>query len=107
MGRRCASPVATILEQVNQAVGLDKLTVLAVAVDQVQQSMRTLAPLDEQLELLDMLDLAKQHGVSFKTLRAQVASLVGPGSVFRLGKRWVIRKQRFLEFLQAQERLEE
>ena len=96
--------MATTLQQVQQALGTDKFTVLAVAVDQALEARNREVSLDEQIETLDVQELAGNYGTSLETLRKQISDAVGPGAVFKLGKKWVIRKQTFLQFLQARER---
>jgi len=96
--------MATTLQQVQQALGTDKFTVLAVAVDQALEARNREVSLDEQIETLDVQQLAENYGTSLETLRKQISDFVGAGAVFKLGKKWVIRKQTFLQFLQARER---
>ena len=96
--------MATTLQQVQQALGTDKFTVLAVAVDQALEARSREVSLDEQIETLDVQKLAETYATSLETLRKQIVEAVGPGAVFKLGKRWVIRKQTFLNFLQSRER---
>jgi hypothetical protein len=96
--------MATTLQQVQAALGTDKFTVLAVAVDQALEARTREASMDEQIETLDVQDLAGNYGTTFETLRKQISDSVGAGAVFKLGKKWVIRKQTFLQFLQARER---
>ena len=99
-----SSSMATTLQQVQAALGTDKFTVLAVAVDQALEARTREASMDEQIETLDVQDLAGNYGTTFETLRKQISDSVGAGAVFKLGKKWVIRKQTFLQFLQARER---
>jgi len=96
--------MATILQQVEQATGRDKLVVLASVADQLLESQRSRekeTSIDDQLETLDVSSLAAQYEVSLETLRRQIIEKVGTKAVFKLGKKWVIRKRKFLEYLQV------
>lgn len=99
--------MATVLQQVQAAVGSDKLTVLAAAVDQALQATQHSATLDDQIETLDVHELAEKFGTTFETFRRQITEVMGAGAVLKLGKKWVIRKQTYLEFLQVRERMPE
>lgn len=92
------------LKQVHEALGQDKLTVLAVAIDQLRAHLYEReheADIDEQIETVDVALLAEQNGVSPKVMRERICSKLGQPVVIRLGRRFVIRKTRFLEFLRA------
>lgn len=96
----------TTLQLVEQATGLDKFAVLACAIDLQAARMDELVrekPIDEQIACLDVNRLAQENGVSFETLRKNICEVMGAHTVFRLGKRWVIRKETFLLFLQKME----
>jgi len=92
------------LNQVNLALGNDKTIVLAVAIDQLRDLVNESAvsrTLDDQIETLDLAELADKHGITTKALREKIGAKVGPSAVIRLGKRLVIRKTRYLEFLRS------
>ena len=97
----------TTQQQVEQAVGRDKFVVLATAVDQLLQktsaSLEDHHGIDDQIDTLCMDELAAQYEVSVATLRRQITRTLGKGAVLKLGKKLVIRKRRFLEYLQAVE----
>ena len=96
----------TTLQQVEKALGTDKFVVLASAVDHVieaQSCLQEKNTIDDQIETLDMHELARQYNVSFDTLRKQINGVLGDSAVFKVGRKWVIRKRRFLDFLQARE----
>ncbi|MFT5467878.1 MAG: hypothetical protein ACI8UO_002985 [Verrucomicrobiales bacterium] len=98
--------MSTTLEQLNSALGTEKFTVLATVIDQLrcfQAEIASGVDLDDRIETLDVADLAEEHGVSFETMRKELRSVAGKNAVFRLGKKWVIRKQRFLDYLQTKE----
>ena len=97
----------TTLQLVEQATGLDKFAVLACAIDLHAARMDDLvlkeAPIDEQIACLDIHELAKENGVGFETFRKNICQVMGSHAIFRLGKRWVIRKETYLLFLQKLE----
>ena len=97
---------STTLRQLEQATGRDKLVVLASTLDQVIDGVRDIesrVTIDSQIETLDASELAEQYGVTMETFRKQVVGVMGEEAIFKLGKKWVIRKRKFLEFLQAKE----
>jgi len=82
----------TTLQLVEQALGRDKFAVLACAIDLMQERLDAMTreqPIDEQIAVLDVHELARENGVSFETLRKKISEVMGPHAVFRLGKRWV------------------
>ncbi|MBL9160636.1 MAG: hypothetical protein JNJ70_24350 [Verrucomicrobiales bacterium] len=92
------------LKQFNAALGKDKMTVLAVAIDHLRDWMQESTvnqTIDDQIETLGLADLADRHGITIKALRERISSKLGPSAVIRLGKCLVIRKTRYLEFLRA------
>lgn len=95
------------LKLVEEAVGLQKFEVLATAIDQLsrlrQSEGANEGTLDDQIAVLDLEELATQFAVTGETLRKNLCAALGKGAVFRVGKKWVIRKQRFLEYLRRQE----
>lgn len=96
----------TTLEQLRSAVGSEKLLVLATSIDSLIEDRAARAegiPIDEEIETMDVKRLAKDYDVGFETFRKQISRVVGEGSVFKLGSKWVIRKRKFLEFLKAKE----
>ena len=90
---------------VDSAVGLDKFTVLAKEIDRVAEQIHMVTvSLDVEVETLCVRDLASRYGVTFETMRKQICDQMGDGSVFRVGKMWVIRKRKFLDYLLEKER---
>jgi len=93
------------IDLVGSAVGFDKFDVLAKEIDKVAEQMqRVSASLDEEVETLCVRELASKYGVSFETMRRQICAQMGDRAVFRVGKSWVIRKRRFLDYLLEKER---
>lgn len=94
------------LKILQQAVGTEKLTVLAAAIDTLMamhaETQRGFS-LEEQSATLEVEELASQYGVSFETMRNQLREVLGDAAVFRLGKKWVIRQVKFLDYLRARE----
>ena len=75
-------------------------------VDHLSEELRCLqekTSLDDQIETLDVCELAEQYNVSFETLRKQITGVMGDSAVFKVGKKWVIRKRKFLDYLQIKE----
>lgn len=96
----------TTLQLVEKALGHDKFAVLACAIDLLTSRMDGLVqekPIDDQIACLDAHQLAEENGVSFETFRKNICQVMGTHAVFRLGKRWVLRKETFLLFLQKME----
>lgn len=98
--------MATALEMVEEATGSSKFIVLAAALDQMAEQVRSVSvskSVDDEIAILYVEDLASTHGVGFEAMRRQLCGVLGRDAVHRLGKRWVIRKRRFLEYLTIQE----
>ncbi len=90
------------LRLIQEAVGTEKFIVLAAAVDGVkadQESIRRDVKIDDEIETLDLATLASDYGVNEKTLRDQIEKELGLGVVMKIGKKWVIRKRRFLDYM--------
>ena len=93
---------------VDSAEGRDKFTVLAKEIDRVAEQVHMVTvSLNDEVETLCVRNLASRHGVTFETMRKQICALMGNGAVFRIGKCWVIRKRKFLDYLLERERQEE
>ena len=109
--------MANTIEMVESALGTAKLTVLAAAIDQLNDSQTRLSErvhklaavsgtnptYDAEIETLEMSALAEQYGVSVDTLRKQIRDVLGELAVIKVGKKWVIRKVNFLDFLRKLE----
>jgi hypothetical protein len=99
-------PTRMTLRLVKEAVGLDKLTVMAGAVDSLKddfENFRREVRIDDEIETLNLSDLAEQYAVGERTLRDQIERRLGKGCVIKVGRKWVIRKRRFLDFLNFEE----
>ena len=98
--------MTSTLRSVSEAVGTEKFSVLAAAVDRViddQGALREGLRVDDEIETLDMATLALEFGVTLPTLRKQIQCELGMTAAFKLGKKWVIRKRTFLEYLRRKE----
>ena len=98
--------MATMLEMVEKATGSSKFTVLAAAIDQMLEQMLSVSvskSMDDEIAVLCVEELASTNRVKSKTMRGNLCKVLGDDAVFRLGKRWVIRKRKFLEYLSALE----
>jgi hypothetical protein len=98
----------TTLSLIHDAVGSEKFTVLAATIDNLKaelENLRNKATIDDEIETLEIAPLADRFGISEKAFRDQVDRAIGAGHVVKVGKRWVIRKRRFLEFLTRNEPL--
>ena len=93
----------SFLSTIERATGKDKFTVIGAQFD-VLMELAESRSIDEKIATLDVEELAKSHDVAFDTMRNQLRSVLGRNAVFRLGKRWLVRKAKFLEFLQTLER---
>ncbi len=99
--------MASTLEMVEKANGTNKFIVLAAVIDQMAEQMLNVSVLrsvDDEIALLCVEEIASANGVGFETMRRQLCGVLGRDAVYRLGKRWVIRKRKFLEYLTMQER---
>lgn len=96
----------TTLSLIHAAVGSEKFTVLAAIIDALkaeQEILRRKINIDEEIETLEIGALAARFGLSERALRAQIDRALGAGHTVKVGKKWVIRKRRFLEFLTRNE----
>lgn len=94
------------IELVDDAVGTDKFVVLAELIDHLYAQMRIASgeiAIEDEIATLDLEELASQYKVSQETLRRQLCSVLGPKAVFKLGKTWVVRKRKFLQYLEQRE----
>jgi hypothetical protein len=99
-------PHRSTLDLVQQAVGMEKFVVMAAAIDLAKNDLEILrnrVSLDDEIETLELSQLAEQYGTGEKTLREQIERQLSPGVVIKVGKKWVIRKRRFLDYLESKE----
>ena len=92
----------SFLDTIEKATGRDKFVVIAAQLDHVTDLAESKS-IDDCIAVLDVEVLARDHGVTFETMRNQLRIKLGSNAVFRLGKRWVIRKVKFLQYLQCLE----
>jgi hypothetical protein len=115
MARRCPGDggnhaMATTTELIKLALGTEKFSVLANAIDLLDgrfASILSSQPIDAQIETIDFDQLAAQNGISPITLRKKINSSLGRDAVVRPGKKLVIRKTAWLEYLQRLEAAQE
>lgn len=99
-------PYRSTLHIIKEAVGMDKITVMAAMIDLARndlENLRNRISIDEEIETLELGQLAEQYGTGEKTLREQIERQLSPGVVIKVGKKWVIRKRRFLDYLESKE----
>lgn len=106
----------TTIEMVEGATGSAKLQILAAFIDQVRQDQAAMSErmgelalscgagsYDVEIETLELSELADRYGATVGTMRKQICSVVGKDAVIKVGKKWVIRKTLFLDFLKTLE----
>jgi 2-succinyl-5-enolpyruvyl-6-hydroxy-3-cyclohexene-1-carboxylate synthase len=85
---------------------MEKFVVMAAAIDLAKNDLEILRnriSLDDEIETLELSQLAEQYGTGEKTLHEQIERQLSPGVVINFGKKWVIRKRRFLDYLESKE----
>ncbi len=95
-------PERSVMHLIQQAVGMDKFVVMAAAIDLAKNDLEILrnrVSIDEEIETLELSQLAEQYGTGERTLREQIERQLSPGAVIKVGEKWVIRKRRFLDYL--------
>ncbi|MEQ1842449.1 MAG: hypothetical protein ABL994_18775 [Verrucomicrobiales bacterium] len=98
--------MATTTDLVQKSLGTEKFLVLAHAIDFLDERVGSLSssqPIDTQIETLDLEELAALNSISSETLRKKINASLDKQAVVRPGKRWVIRKALWLEYLQRLE----
>ncbi len=94
----------TTLERTEQLSPLEKFAVLAGDIDQIRlrlESINAQQSVDDLLDTLDIAELGEKFGVSMDTMKKRL--ILAGGTVFKMGKRHVIRKVRLLEVLETLE----
>ena len=94
----------TTVEKTERLTPLEKFAVLAGDIDQVRlriESIQAQQSVDDLLETLDISELGEKFGVSMETMKKRL--IQAGGTVFKMGKKYVIRKVRFLEVLETLE----
>jgi len=95
----------TTLERTKKAPPLDKFLVLAGDIDHLRNRMDQLngdQSVDDLLEVLEVEKLGKRFGVTLETMKKRLEN--SGGKVFKMGKKLVIRKVKFLEVMESLER---
>ncbi len=83
---------------------MEKISVLATDVDSLRRQIENITTdqsIDSRLEVVEVSDLAERFGTSVNLMRRKLTA--AGGKVFKLGKKYVIRKVIFLEVLQRLE----
>lgn len=83
-----------------------KLDVVATMIDLVRNdldNLRNRISIDEEMETLELSQLAEQYGTGERALHEQIEKQLCAGAVIKVGRKWVIRKRRFLDFLESKE----
>ncbi len=91
-------------ERIRKVTPLERFDVLAGEVDALGDRLRMLSreqSVDELLEVIDVAELGQRYGVSRETMRKKLTE--AGGTVFKLGKKQVIRKIKLLEIIEALE----
>lgn len=94
----------TTTERTAKLSPMDKIAVMAGDIDQMRQRIESITvkqSIDDLLDVLDVADLGRQFGVSAACMRKKLSS--AGGKVFRMGKKFVIRKVAFLEVMESLE----
>jgi len=94
----------TTIERTEKVSPLEKFSVLAGDIDLLRQRIETLQreqSTDELLEVIEVEALAKQFGNTTDLMRKKLSR--AGGRVFKLGRKYLIRKVCFLEVLESLE----
>jgi len=100
-GSRAVLINMTTVEKTERLSPLEKFGVLAGEIDQIRQLINNFQSeqcVDDLLETLEMAELGEKFGVTPETMRKKL--IEAGGGVFKLGKKYVIRKVRFLSVLE-------
>lgn len=108
--RKCRKKIArmTTVEQIELATGSDKLRLIGAEIDRVKGEISRLSGLqstDDQAETIEVEELASKYDVREETLRKNINVRLGKSAVIRVGKKWVLRKTLWLEYLKTLESL--
>lgn len=94
----------TTSERTAVASPLDKFEVLAADIDDLRvkiQSLHGTQSIDDQIEIVNLKTLSRQHGLSLPTVRRRIEE--AGGRVFKIGGQVVIRKVKLLEVFEQLE----
>ena len=76
---------------------MDRFNILAGDIDTLRskvEQVTTEQPIDELLEVIEVSDLATQFAVTPETMKRKLRN--AGGKIFKIGKKYVIRKVKFL-----------
>lgn len=96
--------MTSTFERTEKASPMEKFSVLATDVDSLRRQIENLTTeqsIDDLLEVVEVSELAEQFGTSLNLMRRKLSA--ANGKVFKLGKKYVIRKVILLEVLQRLE----
>ena len=94
----------TTRERVEKVTPLEKFCVIAEDVDRLREHLKMVnssQSLDDLCEVVNVEELAKQYEVKSNVMRAKLKQ--AGGKVFKMGKKWVIRKVQLLAVLEMME----
>jgi len=94
----------TTFERTEKVSPLEKFAVLAGDIDLLRQRVENLhseQSIDDLLDLIEIEELAKRFGNTTDLMRKKLTR--AGGRVFKLGRKYVIRKVCFLEVLEKME----
>ena len=95
----------TTRERTENATPMEKFEVLAGDIDQLRLQIERLngqKSVDDLLSVIEIDELAQQYGSSEKIIRKRLRD--SGGNIFKMGRKWVIRKIKLLEVYEAFER---
>ncbi|MEN8871737.1 MAG: hypothetical protein ABF380_12915 [Akkermansiaceae bacterium] len=84
---------------------MERFQILAGDIDQLRNCIEQLSgeqSVDDLLEVLEVETLGEQFGVSLNAMKRRLNNL--GGQVFKMGRKYVIRKIKFLEVVESLER---
>ena len=89
--------MTSTLERTEQVPPMDRFNILAGDIDTLRskvEQVTTEQPIDELLEVIEVSDLATQFAVTPETMKRKLRN--AGGKIFKIGKKYVIRKVKFL-----------
>lgn len=92
------------VERTEKVPPMDRFQILAGDIDRLRNRLEQLTSeqsVDELLEVIEISTLSKQFGVSPETMRRKLKD--AGGQVFKMGRKYVIRKVRFLAVMESLE----
>lgn len=95
----------TTIERTEKVQPMDRFQILAGDIDQLRNRVDQLSgdqSVDDLLEVLEVESLGEQFGVSLEAMKRRLNR--AGGRVFKMGKKYVIRKVKFLEVMESLER---